>query len=63
MVTKQELNEETSLCDTLAFCIEAIDLCLELLKKYEPMNKYDIEDAEGLKYFVQLQRAWLIKNE
>ena len=63
MISKQERDEETSLINTLTFCIESIDLYLGLLKKYEPMNKEDIVDAEGLKYFVQLQRAWLIKNE
>jgi hypothetical protein len=63
MISKQERDEETSLIDTLTFCIEAIDLYLDLLKKYEPMNKSDVVDAEGLKFFVQLQRAWLIKNE
>ena len=47
----------------LTYSMEAIDLYLAMLKKYEPMNKSDIVDAEGLKFFVQLQRTWLIKNE
>jgi hypothetical protein len=47
----------------LTYSMEAIDLYLVMLKKYEPMNKEHIADAEGLKDFVQAQRDSLIKNE
>lgn len=47
----------------LTYSIEAIDLYLGLLKKYEPMNKEHIADAEFLKDFVQAQKDSLIKNE
>jgi hypothetical protein len=47
----------------LTYSMEAIDLYLAMLKKYEPMNKADVVDAEFLKDFVQVQRDLLIKNE
>ena len=47
----------------LTYSMEAIDLYLVMLKKYEPMNKADVVDAEFLKDFVQAQRDSLIKNE
>jgi hypothetical protein len=54
---------EKKILQALTYSMEAIDLYLAMLKKYEPMNKEDIVDAEGLKDYVQAQRDSLIKNE
>jgi hypothetical protein len=57
------MMNEKKISQALTFSMEAIDLYLAMLKKYEPMNKEDIVDAEGLKDYVQAQRDSLIKNE
>ena len=57
------MMNEKKILQALTYSMEAIDLYLAMLKKYEPMNKEDIVDAEGLKDYVQAQRDSLIKNE
>ena len=57
------MMNEKDISQALTYSMEAIDLYLAMLKKYEPMNKEHIVDAEGLKDFVQAQRDSLIKNE
>lgn len=57
------MMNKKDVAQALTYSMEAIDLYLAMLKKYEPMNKEHIVDAEGLKDFVQAQRDSLIKNE
>ena len=57
------MMNKKDVAQALTYSMEAIDLYLEMLKKYEPMNKEHIADAEGLKDFVQAQRDLLTKNE
>jgi hypothetical protein len=57
------MMNKKDVAQALTYSMEAIDLYLAMLKKYEPMNKEHIADAEGLKDFVQAQRDSLIKNE
>jgi len=57
------MMNEKKISQALTYSMESIDLYLAMLKKYEPMNKEHIVDAEGLKDFVQAQRDSLIKNE
>ena len=57
------MMNKKDIANALTYSMEAIDLYLTMLKKYEPMNKEHIADAEGLKDFVQAQKDLLNKNE
>jgi hypothetical protein len=57
------MMNKKDIANALTYSMEAIDLYLVMLKKYEPMNKEGIVDAEFLKGFVQAQKDSLIKNE
>ena len=57
------MMNKKDIANALTYSMEAIDLYLVMLKKYEPMNKEGIVDAEFLKGFVQAQKDLLIKNE
>ena len=57
------MMNKKDIANALTYSMEANDLYLVMLKKYEPMNKEGIVDAEFLKGFVQAQKDSLTKNE